>query len=189
MTNIKLISAVLTSLGGLTIGAGLLAQQTKLGAGNQPAAVSLPSAPKGSEAVAPPAIKALIEARIATAREIVQGQTQRAESSVAPPAEDTADWSRRWMDDELRLRTNPAARLTAIADHLERTKRLEQIADNLARAGQLRHSDALKARYHRLEAEQILLEARATHGTDPNPATAPKADRAKSEPPPATAPK
>jgi hypothetical protein len=51
------------------------------------------------------------------------------------------------MDEEIRLRTDPAARLTAIADHLERAKQLERIADNLATAGQVRHSDALKARY------------------------------------------
>ncbi len=171
MTRLKVIAAVLTPLGILTAGAGLLAQQARIGNADHQVVLPFPSAPKGNDAIAP-AIKALIDARIATAREIVQSQMQRAESSVAAPADDTAEWSRRWMDQELRLRIDPAARLAAIADHLERTRRLEQIAQNLAGSGQLRHADELKAKYYRLEAEQMLSEVRATDGNNPNPAPA-----------------
>ena len=118
--------------------------------------------------IAAPAVKALIENRLVTAREIVQSEMQRLETTVRQAVEDTPLWSRRWMDEELRLQTDPAARLIVIADHLERAKRLEQITNNLAKAGQCRHSDALKARYYRLEAEQMLLEARPTYGNVPD---------------------
>jgi hypothetical protein len=131
------------------------------------------AAAKGRETAAPPS-RALIEARMATAREVVQREMQRLETTVNPAVEDTPVWSRRWMDEEVLLRTDPAARLTAIADHLERTRRLEQFADNLARAGQARHSDALKARYYRLQAEQILLDARSMYGNLPNVSPASK---------------
>ena len=142
-------------------------------------------AAKDSEA-ASPASTALNEARLATAREIVQREMQRIESTVTPAVEDAPVWSRRWMDEELRLRTDPAARLAAIADHLERAKRLEQFADNPARTGQTRQSDALKARYYRLEAEQILLEARTTYGNLPisSPGSKGARDRSGSPAPP-----
>ncbi len=93
------------------------------------------------------------------------------------------------MDEELRLHADPAAKLTAIADHLERVKRLEEIADNYARAGQGRHCDALKARYYRLEAEQMLAEARVEHGDVPIASPASKAARVKREPPPTAPPR
>lgn len=182
MTKLKLIAAALATLGGLTIGAGLLAQQSGIGdAGRRARAPGLQAA-EDSETAAP-ASRALIEARMATAREIVQSEMQRYEIVVNPTAEDTTVWSRRWMDEELRLRTDPAARLTAIADHLERAKRLEQITDNLARAGRVRHTDALKARYYRLEAEQILSEARSTYGNLPISSPASRGVGEKSGPP------
>jgi hypothetical protein len=178
MTRRNLIATAFASLGGLTVGAGLLAQQSRIGDPGQRIGAPTQPAPKGSEPAAL-ASKALVEARLATAREIVLSQMQGHETasvrSAIPSADDTPVWSRRWMDEELRLRTDPVARLAAIADHLERTKRLEQMADNLARSGHLRHSDALKVRYYRLEAEQILLEARATTGNLPVPAPTSKA--------------
>src|SRR5947208_3660176 len=98
MASPKTIVAALVSLGGLALGAALLAQQP--GEAGRPAK-------EGATG------KALVEARLATAREAYQvGMTlwQRGRADLA----EAPDWSRRWMDEELRLAAGPAARLAAI---------------------------------------------------------------------------
>ena len=127
------------------------------GAGREPAAAA-----KGAATV-DPTIRALIEARVATAREVFEREMSRLENVTPISYEDTATWSRRWMDEELRLNPGPAETLGVIRDHLERVKRVEENASGYARAGQGRVADVLKAKYFRLEAEQRLAEARALY--------------------------
>jgi hypothetical protein len=162
MTKLKVIAVPLASVAILSAGAGLLAQQT--GGGGAGPRGGEPGQPAAAHGLAPvaPAIKALIEARIGTARGIFELEMKRFEDALTIFPDDTSVWSRRWMEDQLRLGPKPAEKLAAIQAHLERVKRLEKIADQYARTGQGRTSDALKAKYFRLEAEQMLVEARAT---------------------------
>ena len=180
MTRRNVTAVTLVTIGILTAGAGLLAQQTGgRGAGRDPAAVD-----KGS-ASADPTIRALIEARVATAREVFEREMSRLENVSPISYEDAATWSRRWMDEELRLNPSPAESLGEIRDHLERVKRVEENASGYARAGQGRLADVLKAKYFRLEAEQRLAEARAQYpGVALPPPKAAQRERAPAPAPP-----
>jgi hypothetical protein len=149
MTRPGKIVAVLASLGGLAMGAALLAQQ--------PPGAPAPTAKEGLTG------KALIEARLATARDVYHGginlwQHDRADLADAPL------WSRRWMDEELRLAADQAARLAAIAAHLDRVRSIEKVAESRKAAARGTEVDVLKARYYRLEAEEMLADARANPG-------------------------
>ncbi len=157
MTRLGKTVAILASLGGLATGAAILAQQ--------PPGEPAPTAKEG------PAGKALIEARLATARDLYQvgmalWQRGRAELDDAPL------WSRHWMDEELRLATDPAARLAAITAHLERVRSIEQIAKARKESARGTDVDILKARYERLQAEEMLADVRANPGAaTPQPAS------------------
>jgi hypothetical protein len=166
MRNVKRLAILLTSLGVLVASQGLIAQQPG-GEVRQP--VRNPARSTTGNRAVDPGIKALIEARLATAREVYESDIQRYQGFVAPPSDDTAVWSRRWMEEKLQLNPGPAETLASIWDHLERVKQLEAIAEAYARNGQGRKSDALKMRYYRLEAEQLLAEARAAHPGVPLP--------------------
>ena len=145
----------------LVVSAGLLAQQTNGGGAGQRGAEPDQPAIKG---LAPldPAVKALIEARLTTAREVFEQEIARIEQTLPPFSDDTSVWSRRWMEEQLRLSPKPADKLAAIQAHLERAKRIEKSTEQYAKTGQFRTADALKAKYFSLEAEQMLAEARAT---------------------------
>ncbi len=156
MTRPRMIVATLASLGGLAMGAALLAQQPGAGAAKE--------GPTG---------KALIEARLAAAREVFQGGIRLWQDARAE-LDDVPLWSRRWMDEELRLAADPAARLAAIAAHLERLRQVEQIAQAHKESARGTEVDVLKARYHRLEAEEMLADARANPGAVATPRPASK---------------
>jgi hypothetical protein len=162
MTKLKVIAVTLASAGILTVGAGLLAQQSKgSGVGQR---VGGPGEPATKDTVSvDPAIKPLIESCVATAREVFEQEIKRYEETLTAFPDDTAFWSRRWMEDQLRLGLKQAEGLAAIQAHLERVKHLEKIAEQYAKAGQGRTSDALKAKYFRLEAEQMLVVARSMY--------------------------
>lgn len=68
-------------------------------------------------------------------------------------------WSRRLMEDRLRLASTRDERLAAVRAHRDRMKTLERTAEGYAKTGRGRVSDALKVAYYRLEAEQLLVEA------------------------------
>ena len=161
MTRFKLFAVAVPFLAVLAVGAGLLAQQT--GGGDLGQRDGKPDQPT-AKGLAPvdPAVNALIKARLETARDVFKHEMDRYENTLTLFADDTAVWSRRWMEAELRLSPTPTEKLAAIQAHLERVKRLETIADQYAKAGQGKTLDALKAKYFRLEAEQMLAEARAT---------------------------
>jgi hypothetical protein len=161
MNKLKVIAITLAAVGILEVSAGLFAQQSKSGGKGQRAGEPEQPATKGFAPV-DPAITALIEARLATAREVFEQEMARIEQTLPPFPDDISVWSRRWMEEQLRLSPNPADKIAAIQAHLERSRRLERIAEQYSKSGQFRPSDALKARYFRLEAEQMLAEARAT---------------------------
>jgi hypothetical protein len=70
-------------------------------------------------------------------------------------------WSKRVLDAELDLSGNEAERLAALAAHLTRTKRLEEVAKDLHARGAVSDLEVLEAEYHRYDAEVQLAEARA----------------------------
>ena len=144
MTRRDVIAIAMVTIGILTAGVGLLAQQT----GGRGADRDRAAAAQGA-ATTDPTIRALIEARVATAREVFEREMSRLENVVPISYEDAATWSRRWMDEELRLNPDPAKTLGALWDHLERVKRVEENASGYARAGQGRVADVLKAKYFR----------------------------------------
>ena len=158
MTKIKVVAV---ALGLFAAGAGLFAQQEG-GTARKPGGAA-PSVPKGLPDVAP-TIRALIEARLATAREVYGSEMARVEQMNGLPPDDLPMWSRRWMEDQIRLNPGPAETLAAIQSHLERVKRLEGLADQYAKTGQGRSATPLRAKYFRLEAEQMLAEARILAG-------------------------
>ncbi len=133
-----------------------------------------------------PAVKSLIEARIATAREVFKSIMLRCENAPIPLPDDTPAWSRRWMEDQIRLGLDPVGKLSAIQDHLERIRRLESIKEQYAKAGQGLFEDVLKMKYYRLEAEQMLAEVRAANPgvTLPRPKAAERKPEAAPQPPP-----
>ena len=163
MNKLKLIAVTLVSFGILEVGAGLLAQQTKVGPGER--SEQPKQATRTGAAPLDPAIKALIEARLATAREVFEQEFARIEQTLPPFPDDASLWSRRWMEEQLRLSIKPADRLAAIQAHVERARRLEKITEQYGRTGQFRTSDGLKAKYFRLDAEQLLAEARSAGGS------------------------
>jgi hypothetical protein len=179
MTKLNSIAVALASVGILAAGAGLLAQQPGgVAAGLRGGEPDRPATK--DHAPVEPAIKALIEGRLRTAREVFEEEMGRYEHTLTLFSDDTSVWSRRWMEEQLRLSPKPAERLVAIQDHLKRVKRLEIVAQQYAKTGQGRISDALKAKYFRLEAEELLAEAKASH---PNvPLQTPKAIEGNREP-------
>ncbi len=131
-------------------------------------------APKDPVPAAPPG-RALVQERAATARQIVEQDMQRLKAAMTLPGDDFPAWSRRWMEEQIRLHPAPAERIAAIQAHLARMKELEQILDGYAKTGQGRVVDALKMKYFRLEAEQMLAEGKAIVGDLP-PVPSRKAD-------------
>ncbi len=98
------------------------------------------------------------------------------------PLEEIATWSRRLMEDRLRLAATPGERLDAIREHRNLMIAFERMTTQWASTGQARISDGLKGKYHRLEADQLLTEA----GGDPaKEAPAPEPKQQPASPPPA----
>jgi hypothetical protein len=72
-------------------------------------------------------------------------------------------WSRRLMEDRLRLADTPGARLDAIREHRNRMISLERQIRRYTETRQYQPAEAFKVKYYRLEADQLLAEA----GVDP----------------------
>jgi RNA polymerase sigma factor (sigma-70 family) len=160
----KTLACALVLLGGGTAGVLAVAQRQK-----EPDAAK-PDAPKAQAVAAAPSPRpgrALLEARIETAREIINreldlfGLDLRAEPNVGDriPA-----WSRRLMEDRLRLADTAGARLDAIREHRNRMISLERQIRRYTEAEKpIQPAEAFKVKYYRLEADQLLAEA----GVDP----------------------
>jgi hypothetical protein len=88
-------------------------------------------------------------------------------------------WSRRLMEDRIRVAGDRAARLAALREHRDRMEKLEKMYTEHRESWKLWSFDVLNVRYHRLEADQLLAEAgapaaEATGPAKPEPKPAPK---------------
>lgn len=149
---IKLASSLLFAMGAGTLGYVASAQQ---GAGGPPAGAARRPALKD-------AARKYLEARVETARQIVEADMNRFVNGLGTAAEIPV-WSHRLMADRLQLAKNAADRIKAIREHRRLMIDLEEMMVAFAKTGQVRMADALKARYYRLEADQLLAE----EGIDP----------------------
>ncbi len=149
---IKLASSLLIAVGAGTLGHVASAQQ---GAGGPPAGAA--QAPALNDTA-----RKYLEARVETARQIVEADMTRYINGVGTSA-DIPAWSHRLMADRLRLARNAADRIKAIREHRRLMMDLEEMMAAYAKTGQVRMADALKAKYYRLEADQLLAE----EGIDP----------------------
>lgn len=181
LTRRKTFTAAVAILGASTAGVLAFAQRPNESAKPAP----LPVQAGTSIPVLRPGMS-LLEARIETAREIVTKDMERLQHMGAIGS-DVLDqipvWSRRLMEDRSRLAATPAERLTAIRDHRKRMIVLERLIGKVAVAGQGRVSDALKARYYRMEADQFLTEAGADPAKEP-PVAESQGDAASARPAP-----
>ena len=161
LARLRTLSLTLLVLGGSSVGLFAFAQGRK-----EPARPAEPKAPEVAGEPMSRTVRLLVEARIETAREILRRDLQRLRNSGAIGT-DVFDqipvWSRRLMEDRLRLAETPGQRLDAIREHRNCMAMLEQVMGRYAAAGQARASDGLKGKYYRLEAHQLLAEA----GGDP----------------------
>jgi hypothetical protein len=180
----KTLAWALVLLGGGTAGVLAFAQRQK-----EPAKPDAPKAQAVAGAPSPRQGRALLEARIETAREIINreldlfGFDLRAEPNMGDriPA-----WSRRLMEDRLRLADTPGARLDAIREHRNRMISLErQIRRSTEAGATIQPAEAFKVKYYRLEADQLLAEAGADPAKEP-PVAEPKASPAPPPPVPAS---
>lgn len=122
------------------------------------------AAPARGSAKSAGAAGTIMEQRVATAREIYRvslllfQQGNHSSDDILGLIE----WSRHWMEDEVRIGDGPAGRLAARQAHLDRMKDLESQVKAMYRRGELTLSESLKAKYYRLEAEQLLEEEKAS---------------------------
>ncbi len=122
-----------------------------------------------------PRWKALARSRIETCQRIVDQLVSRAEAmNDLASIPELAVWSRRLMERKLEMASTRDARIAAMREHRLRMRQLERRAEDYAKTGQCRESDALQAKDFRLEAEQILLE----QGVDPDLRDEPAAAKA-----------
>ncbi|MHB1562234.1 MAG: hypothetical protein ACYC61_32715 [Isosphaeraceae bacterium] len=149
---IKLASSMLVAVGTGTLGYMASAQQ---GAAGPPAGAARGPALKDTA-------RKCLEARVETARQIVEADMNRFINGMGTTAEIPA-WSHRLMADRIQLARNRADRIKAIREHRRLMSDLEEMMTAFAKTGQVRMADALKAKYYRLEADQLL----ADEGIDP----------------------
>lgn len=179
---------LIVAAGAGTAGALALAQRPEAPAGANPAGIPAganPTTPR-ADAALPPASRRILESRVETAREIIKQDMSRLQHLAGDPLDlfpQIPTWSRRLMEDRLRLAGTPADRLEAIREHRNRMLFMEGLVGQYARSGQGRLADALRARYDRLEADQLLSEAGVDPDREPAPETQ-KADRGIAPPPP-----
>ena len=102
-------------------------------------------------------------AKLAAAKstyELMVAMAEHAETRV-PDTDDRYTWSRRWMEAERECAADDAGRRAATAAHLDRMKRLLDVARKRLDAGMISASEAAAARYYVAEAEQWAAEAAA----------------------------
>ena len=104
---------------------------------------------------------ALLQDRVDAAQQVFEQDLQRLKAGVLADDGQLSRWSERWLEAELALKTNPAARIAALEAHLQRAKEVEKIATQYAQTGQGQVSAAQAARYFRTEAELRMLQERA----------------------------
>lgn len=177
-TKLKVLASAVAAIGLFTTGAVLATQgpgpDAGKPAGNPPPAqekavekdfgkVGRPLADVNDQS-ANQHIREILKERIATARAVYEQTLRRTMEQTPPNPDELGSWSRRWAEDQRDLAGTPAERVAALQAHVVRVKGTERLLGDYARTGQARESDALKAKYYRLEAEQLLAEERAGLG-------------------------
>jgi hypothetical protein len=76
-----------------------------------------------------------------------------------PATDDRYTWSRRWMEAERECAADDAGRRAATAAHLDRMKRLLDVARKRHEAGMISATEAAATYYYVAEAEQWVAEA------------------------------
>jgi RNA polymerase sigma factor (sigma-70 family) len=188
LARLRAPAVALLLVGGGTIGAFAFAQGQK-----EPAKPDQPKAQELASSLLPLPIRSYLEARIETAREIIKLDLRRFQIDPTSAAQyhQIPIWSRRVMEDRLRLARTADERLDAIREHRNRMVVHERLTRKQVEATQLTPADALKFKYHRLEADQLLAEAgvdpeKEPPAADPEGATAPSPS---APPPPRRAPR
>jgi hypothetical protein len=158
LSRLRTITAVLVLVGG-AVGVFVFAQGQK-----EPAQPDQPRPQAVAGAPSPRSGRPFLESRIETAREVISRELKRFE--IDPTSTNAGDlipaWSRRLMEDRLRLAATPAERLDAIREHRNRMISFERLIRRYTEnVGPI--AEALKVKYYRLEADQLLAEA----GVDP----------------------
>jgi hypothetical protein len=100
-------------------------------------------------------------AKLAAAKstyELMVAMAEHAETRV-PDTDDRYTWSRRWMEAERECAADDAGRRAATAAHLDRMKRLLDVARKRHEAGMISATEAAAAHYYVAEAEQWIAEA------------------------------
>jgi RNA polymerase sigma factor (sigma-70 family) len=187
-SRLTVLSFALLTIGGGTIGTLALAQRGPGAQEPAPPAKPVSGSPTPQDTTRQPsrsvneeARRKLLEARIETARAILQTQ-ERLFQNGEVGFEDVPPWSRRLMDARLSLATTPAERLAAIREHRNCMLIYQRRLGRLFEAGQVTSAETLKGKYYRLEADELLAEA----GGDPNnEAPTPEPKPAPTAPPPA----
>ena len=127
-------------------------------AGAQEQAASKPTTP--AQSVWDPVIDRVLEARVDTARRVYEGERQFIHSS--PQSYENAPiWSRRWMEAEVRLAKRSPDRVAAAQRHLDRMKLMETMMEQILKSEPFAAHNLLKAKYFRLEAEELLIDLKA----------------------------
>ena len=147
---LEILASLLVLTGCGTMGIVAFGQQ---GTGGKP--------PAGAAGPRSPQRRALLESRIETAREIIRLDLERGMNLAmgANTLLQIVPWSQRLMEDRLELASSRAERLAAIREHRKLVLMLESGLNEYLKGGQCRISDVLKAKYDRLEADQLLVEA------------------------------
>ncbi len=179
---IKLASSLLVAVGAGTLGYVAFAQQ---GAGGPPAGAARGPGLEG-------AARKYLADRVETARKIIEHDWQRLQYNVGTDAysafEQIPDWSHRLMVDRLRLARNAGDCVDAIREHRKRMIEFEAVMTAYAKAGQGRMANALKGKYYRLEADQLLAEEGIDPEKEPIDPALRKAEKAPAPPPAAPVP-
>jgi hypothetical protein len=151
MRVIKLWAAV-GVMAGVAVGVGAVYTLASAGAQGQ----KDPPPAKAGDAEAPLKKEMLEEAR--KVYELNVKQYQAGDGGLA--AENLYVWSGRWLEAELDVAADAAARAAALKAHLDRMKDAEKLAAALWKAGQGRAADAAAGRYYRAQAELWLARGR-----------------------------
>ena len=165
LTRWKAIAFTLMTIGGGTAGVVAFAQSRQhAGQGEvRPSGVAAVARPRDDRAW-----NAAAAERVETARSAVDELMDPLLTNTFP-ADDWASkfrlldaiptWSRRLMEDRIRVAGDRAARLAALREHRDRMKKLEMLYTELQEAWKLWSFDVKNVKYHRLEADQLLAEA------------------------------
>jgi hypothetical protein len=105
----------------------------------------------------------LKQTMVETARKTYEGAMSRLKFGLpnnAPGFEDFYRWSRRWLEAQVDLASTKDARVAAYQEHVDRMRKLEQLAKGLKKSGTGLPADVSATGYYRSQAELWLEQAK-----------------------------